>query len=44
MFFFGPRAGAAVLNLLGIVVIFGLQTGVMLPGEGAELSAAVLGV
>lgn len=40
--FFGSRAGAALLNLLGIVVIFGLWVGVTIPGAGAELLAGVV--
>ena len=41
---FGFWAGAAVLNLLGIFVVFGLGVGVTIAGAGAELAAVVSGV
>ena len=41
---FGSWAGAAVLNLLGIVVVCGLGVGVTIAGAGAELAAVVSGV
>ena len=40
---FGSWAGAAVLNLLGIVAVFGLGVGVTIAGVGAELAAVVPG-
>ena len=40
---FGSWAGAAVLNLLGIVAVFGLGVGVRIAGVGAELAAVVPG-
>ena len=42
MFCFDSWAGAAVLNLVGILVDFGLLADVTIPGEVAELSAAVV--
>ena len=41
---FGSWAGVAVLNLLGIVAVFGLGVGVTIAGAGAELAAVVSGV
>lgn len=42
IYLLGSRAGAALLNLLGIVVTFGLWGGVTISAAGAELVAGVV--